>query len=143
MNHQARVSVSTDRVEVLYLLDEAEIPTFRQRGLSVTERLRRKQAEVTSDLRVTVDGTTVRLRPAGRPRLTKRPGQSGLVTTRTELPLMARVALPRRVEVRDATFAGRVGWRAIVAEAGEGTAVRGDAPAATPRTVCAPTRRTS
>ena len=31
---------------------------------------------------------------------------------------------PRRVELRDGTFPGRVGWKAVVVEPGEGTAVR-------------------
>ena len=32
INHVAEVSVSADRVDVRYLLDEAEIPTFQERG---------------------------------------------------------------------------------------------------------------
>ena len=31
VNHLAQVSVSADRVDVRYVLDEAEIPTFQQR----------------------------------------------------------------------------------------------------------------
>ena len=49
-----------------------------------------------------------------------------------ELPLVARVDAPRRVELRDETFPGRVGWKAIVAAPGEGTAVRSSAPAGDP-----------
>ena len=33
VNHLARVSVSADRVDVRYILDEAEIPTFQQRDV--------------------------------------------------------------------------------------------------------------
>ena len=33
VNHLSQVSVSADRVDVRYILDEAEIPTFQQRGL--------------------------------------------------------------------------------------------------------------
>jgi nickel/cobalt transporter (NicO) family protein len=39
---------------------------------------------------------------------------------------------PRAVELRDDTFEDRVGWRAIVAAPGEGTAVRTDAPSNDP-----------
>ena len=54
-------------------------------------------------------------------------GQGGLRLTRVELDLRATLrAVPREVVLRDATFAGRVGWRAIVARAGRGTAVRSD-----------------
>ena len=38
----------------------------------------------------------------------------------------------RRVEVRDGTYPGRVGWRAIVARPGRGTAVRSSVPATDP-----------
>ncbi len=38
----------------------------------------------------------------------------------------------RRVEVRDDTYPGRVGWRAIVARPGRGTAVRSSVPATDP-----------
>jgi ABC-type nickel/cobalt efflux system permease component RcnA len=39
---------------------------------------------------------------------------------------------PRRVELRDGTFAGRVGWKAIVATPGRGTAVRSNVAATDP-----------
>ena len=44
----------------------------------------------------------------------------------------ARVAPRGAVVVRDATFAGRVGWRAVLAEPGRGTAVRSDVTSADP-----------
>ena len=56
INHVAEVSVSTDRVDVRYLLDQAEIPTFQERGVAQAERVRRKQAEVLRHLRVEADG---------------------------------------------------------------------------------------
>ena len=33
INHLTRVKVSSDRVELRYVLDQAEIPTFQERGL--------------------------------------------------------------------------------------------------------------
>ncbi len=59
-------------------------------------------------------------------------GQGGLSTTRLELALSASVDDPRRVELRDDTFSDRVGWKAIIAAAGEGTAVRTDTPSGDP-----------
>jgi nickel/cobalt exporter len=132
VNHEAEVSVSSDRVDVRYLLDEAEIPTFQQRGLSDDEVLRRKRAEVERGLVLTVDGRRVPLRPSGRAELSNPSGQGGLRTTRVELPLSAAVSDPRRVTLRDDTFPGRVGWKAIVARPGEGTAVRSSVPAGDP-----------
>jgi ABC-type nickel/cobalt efflux system permease component RcnA len=132
VNHLSQVSVSADRIDVRYLLDEAEIPTFQQRGLSDAELLRRKRAEVSRGLVLTVDGRRVALRPAGPATLAHPMGQGGLRTTRVELPLFAPAEGVRRVELRDGTFPGRVGWKAIVPRPGQGTAVRSSAPASDP-----------
>jgi nickel/cobalt exporter len=132
VNHLAEVSVSSDRVDVRYVLDQAEIPTFQERGVPDAEILARKQAEVERRLVLTVDGRRVALRPAGRPVLTHPEGAGGLRTTRLELPLRAAVSAPARVALRDGTFPGRVGWHAVVPRPGRGTAVRADVPAADP-----------
>ena len=132
VNHLSEVSVSADRVDVRYVLDQAEIPTFQQRGLARAEVLRRIRAEVARGVRVTVDGRPVALRAVAPPRLALRPGAGGLRTTRFELALRAPARDARRVVLRDETFRDRVGWRAIVAQPGRGTAVRTGAPATDP-----------
>src|SRR5690349_25158372 len=99
VNHLAQVRVSNDRVDVRYILDQAEIPTFQERGLSAEAVLARKRAEVAKRLSLTVDGRTVALLPAGTPALSHPPGQGGLKTTRVELPLTARVKDARHVGV--------------------------------------------
>jgi nickel/cobalt transporter (NicO) family protein len=124
VNHVTRVSVSSDRVDVRYVLDEAEIPTFQQRALGDAELLARKREEVERRLVLTVDGRRLALRPAGAGTVVHPDGQGGLPTTRVELPLVARVKRAERVDVRDNTFPGRVGWKAVVVEPGRGTAVR-------------------
>jgi ABC-type nickel/cobalt efflux system permease component RcnA len=132
VNHLAEVSVSAGRVDVNYVLDQAEIPTFQQRGLPRAEVLRRLRAEVARGVRVTVDGRPAALAAVGAPRLALRPGAGGLKTTRFELALRAPAPDARRVVLRDETFRGRIGWRAIVARPGRGTAVRTTAPAGDP-----------
>jgi nickel/cobalt transporter (NicO) family protein len=132
INHLTEVRVSADRVDLRYLLDQAEVPTVQERGVPRAELLRRKRDEVARGLSLTVDGRPVELRIASGEELSFPPGQGGLDTTRLELLLSATVEDPRRVEVRDDTFADRVGWRAIVSEPGEGTAVRTDAPSDDP-----------
>jgi nickel/cobalt exporter len=132
VNHLSRVSVSSDRVDVRYILDEAEIPTFQQRAVADAELLRRRRAEVERRLVLTVDGRRVPLRPAGGATIAHPPGQGGLRTTRVELPLTAAVEAPERVQLRDGTFPERVGWKAIVAERGRGTAVRSSVPVEDP-----------
>ena len=116
-----------------YILDEAEIPTFQQRDVADATLLARKRAEVARRLVLTVDGRRVALRPAGRATLTHPTGQGGLRTTRVELPLSrARSTTRAGSTLRDGTFAGRVGWKAIVAAPGAGTAVRSNVPAERP-----------
>jgi nickel/cobalt exporter len=129
INHLSTVRISSDRVDVRYVLDQAEIPTVQERGLTRDELLLRKRAEVARRLELTVDGRPVALVAAGAPRLSFPLGAGGLRTTRLELALRAVVHDPGRVELHDGTFPGRVGWKAIVSAPGAGTAV----PPATPR----------
>jgi nickel/cobalt exporter len=128
VNHLSTVSVSADHVDVRYVLDQAEIPTVQEDDLSPAEVLRRKRGEVERRLVLLVDGRRVALAPAGRPKLSFPSGAGGLKTTRVELPLRAVVDNPRRVELHDGTFPGRIGWKAVVSAPGAGTAVRTDAP---------------
>jgi nickel/cobalt exporter len=131
VNHLAEVRLAPDRVDVLYVLDQAEIPTFQERGLSDAEVLARKRAEVLERLDVTVGGRRVALTP-GAGRLSHPAGQGGLKTTRVELPLSARVKTLGQVRVHDGTFPGRIGWRAVVPLPGRGTAVKSTVPGADP-----------
>jgi nickel/cobalt exporter len=123
VNHQTRVQISSDRVDLLYILDQAEIPTFQERGLSRNEILKRKLAEVRGDLWLIVDGKRRPLRLSGEPQLSFPPGQGGLRITRLELPFRVRSSRPRRVEVRDLTFGERVGWVDLVSVPGRKTRV--------------------
>jgi nickel/cobalt exporter len=132
INHLSTVSISADRVDVRYVLDQAEIPTVQERSRSRAEVLDRKLAEVERGLSLTVDGRPAELRRAGAPRLSFPAGAGGLETTRLELRLRASVDSPRRVSLEDATFPDRVGWKAIVAAPGTGTAVRTAAPSGDP-----------
>jgi nickel/cobalt transporter (NicO) family protein len=132
INHLTTVEVSKERVELHYVLDQAEIPTVEERRLPRGEVLDRKRREVEERLILRVDGREVPLAIAPGASLAYRPGAAGLKTTRVELDLRAGVRIPRRVEVRDETFPGRVGWKAIVSKPGSGTAVRTDAPSGDP-----------
>jgi nickel/cobalt exporter len=46
INHLSVVEISDGRVKVLYVLDEAEVPTASQRHLPRAEIVRRKRGEV-------------------------------------------------------------------------------------------------
>jgi nickel/cobalt exporter len=132
VNHVTTVRISDNEIDVRYLLDQAEIPTVQERGLSPKELLERKRAEILSGLELTVDGKRTALRAQGGGRVTFPRGSAGLRTSRYEFRLVAAVSAPRSVRLRDDTFQDRVGWRAIVAEPGKGTAVRTDAPSNDP-----------
>ena len=132
VNHLSTVSISADRVEVRYVLDQAEIPTVQERGLGRAEVLRRKLDEIGRGLHLDADGRAVALRPSGRAELTFPVGAGGLSTTRLEVTLDAAVDSPTRVSLKDDTFPGRIGWKAIVAAPGEGTAVRTNTPGGDP-----------
>jgi nickel/cobalt transporter (NicO) family protein len=132
INHLDRVKVSSDRVDVTYILDQAEIPTFQERGLSPAQVLTRKRAEVSRGLVLTVDGRRVPLVFQPGAQISYPPGQGGLKLTRVVLPLTARVAHPRAVSLHDGTFPGRIGWKAVVALPGSGTDVRSNVPASDP-----------
>jgi len=121
VNHLTEVTVSRDRIDVRYIVDAAEIPTLQKTADAVLELPR---------LQLTVDGRAVPLRAAA-PIVTQKPGQGGLKTTRTTIALSAR-ASGSRVQVRDGTFPGRVGWKAVVPKPGQGTATRSSVPAADP-----------
>ncbi len=131
-NHLSTVRISDDAVDVRYVLDQAEIPTVANKRLGRDALLRRLDGEAQEGLRLTVDGRRVALRRKGRARLRFQSGQAGLDTTRYVIDLSAEARDPTRVALVDRTFEGRVGWKAIVVEPGEGTAVRTNAPAGDP-----------
>jgi nickel/cobalt transporter (NicO) family protein len=123
-NHLTYVSASSHRLELRYVLDQAEIPTFQERGESDARILAAKRAEVLRDLTVTSAGARIPLRATAGATIAHPPGQGGLRLTRVELPLEARTNGKGAIVVHDGTFAGRVGWVAIVPRPGHGTAVR-------------------
>jgi ABC-type nickel/cobalt efflux system permease component RcnA len=132
INHLSQVSISSNRVAVHYTLDQAEIPTFQERGLNPAHVLARKQAEIERRLHLIVNGrpTTLVRRPGAR--ISFPPGQGGLKLTRVELDLAARIQSPRRIAFSDETFPGRVGWKDVIVQPGHGTAVKSSVPAADP-----------
>ena len=132
VNHVTTVRISDDEVRLRYLLDQAEIPTVQERGLSTDELLQRKQDEVLSGLELLVDARRVPIELDGRGRVSFPNGSGGLETSRFEFRLVAPVESPRSVRLRDNTFEDRVGWRAIVSVPGEGTAVRTEVPSGDP-----------
>lgn len=132
INHLSTVQISEDHISVAYILDQAEIPTFQERDRGDAAILASKRADVLRRLQLTVDGRRTALRVLPGALINHPPGQGGLPLTRVELSLRADVEHPRRVQLHDETFEGRVGWKAIVAAPGSGTRVRSSAPSGDP-----------
>jgi nickel/cobalt transporter (NicO) family protein len=145
VNHLTQVSVSAERAELNYILDQAEIPTFQEirrydadgsgaiEGAEKAVFLDRKLDEISADLELSADGRPVALSAPLDATLEFPSGQGGLRTARVETTFEA--PLPdgvTAVEVRDESFGDRVGWKAIQALPGEGTDVRSSVPATDP-----------
>lgn len=132
INHLVEVQAGAGGLRLHYVLDQAEIPTFQERGRPAAQVLAAKRAEVARGLGATVDGRSVVLRFAGAGSISHPPGQGGLPLTRVQLELVGPAVRASRLTVHDDTFPGRVGWKAIVARPGAGTAVRSSVPATDP-----------
>jgi nickel/cobalt exporter len=116
INRFARVEVAGERLYVRYVLDLAEIPAYqaRQRGIDPAAYA----ARIARGLHVSLEGRRVVLRPVAHA-LAFPPGAGGLRTLRLELILRGpAVRRPERLAVRDANYAGRIGWKEIVVGAG-------------------------
>jgi len=121
VNRYSRVQPSGDRVYVLYVLDLAEIPTFRERSsagnadayaAATAERIAR-------GLELSVGGTPLALEPA-RQSIAFPPGVGGLRTTRLQVVFRSpRIEADGLLELRyrDTNYPGRIGWREIVVRA--------------------------
>jgi ABC-type nickel/cobalt efflux system permease component RcnA len=145
VNHLSQVTISEGRVEVHYILDVAEIPTFQEiqrhdddgdgaiAGAEQTDYLAGQLDEVASGLALSADGEPVALGPPSGAVVEFPAGQGGLATSRIEATFAA--ALPagaKQVELRDEAFGDRVGWKAIQVRPGDGTDVRSTVPLSDP-----------
>jgi nickel/cobalt exporter len=124
VNHLTEVAAADTGVQLHYILDIAEIPTFQARHQSRAQILQQARQEIARRLVLTVDGRRVALRDAGTELLSFPRGQGGLNTTRIELSLRAAATGARVVTLHDATYPDRLGYTALVARPGTGTAVR-------------------
>src|SRR5437763_12609876 len=118
--------MGANRIDVSYTLDQAEIPTFQERGIAPQALLARKAGDVRRGLHLTVDGRNAPLAVEPGARISFPPGQGGLKTTRVEVRLTG--ASGKRVQFRDETFPGRIGWKSVVVVPARGTDVRSSVP---------------
>src|SRR4051812_16115572 len=139
VNHYSALTVGMNQVQVLYVLDMAEIPTYQELGtiredhspdLTLAQRdayLARKSAEVLRGLRLTLDGRPLALTTTGAGELSLPLGAGDLPTLRLVLHLVAPLADAQQgtLAYQDSNYADRAGWKEIIAQAGVGMAVSG------------------
>jgi nickel/cobalt exporter len=110
VNRFARLEAAGDRVYVRYVLDLAEIPTFQDRGTPAGAYVQR----IAHGLGLSIGGRPAPLAPVARA-LAHPPGAGGLRTTRLEVIFRGpRIDAGARVDLRDTTYAERIGWKEIV-----------------------------
>jgi nickel/cobalt exporter len=136
ISQYAGLRIERDAVELRYVVDMAEIPTFQEMqetGLvpdpahpTATPYLAGKARSLAEGLRLEVDGRAVPLEVASRQILFP-PGAGDLPTLK--MGIVYRAALAGRggvseLRYRDLNFEGRAGWKEVIAVAGPGVALR-------------------
>lgn len=122
INHYSRIQPSGDRVYVLYVLDMAEIPAFRERQTFTDPDAWAATAarRTARELELRIGGSQVALTPV-RQVVAFPSGAAGLRTLRLEVvlqtPKLERSNSPLSLSYRDRTYPGRIGWKEIVVQA--------------------------
>jgi ABC-type nickel/cobalt efflux system permease component RcnA len=124
INHIVKVRQAGDSLQIRYVLDMAEIPTFAvMRSRSTSGKLDvaglrswadSEVAEVTAGLHIEADGTPLRLVSTGAPRASTRAGAGGLPTLYWVGDFTADPRHARALLIDDRTFPDRIGWKDVV-----------------------------
>ena len=129
INHYTRIIAGAREVELDYIIDMAEIPTFqemKERGLitkggdpGLAPYLARQAESLQSGLTLEDDGQPLMLECVSRQAIFP-PGAGGLPTMKMGFVYRATLphtigAAPVALQYRDNNFAGRAGWKEIVA----------------------------
>ena len=136
VNRYAGLRLGTDSVELRYIVDMAEIPTFQEiqeTGIvpepdhpSVGPWASRKAEALREGLTLEVNGHRLALEVASREVIFP-PGAGGLPTLkigiRYRVPLDGHLGSTAALYYRDANFPDRAGWKEIVAVAGADAAI--------------------
>ncbi len=137
INHYARITVTKDSVELHYLIDSAEIPTFQemqQSGFAADPQssatrayIARRAEALKKNLILTESGKALELQNKTMEVIFP-PGAGGLPTMKVSFIYTARLVRQdndrdkRSVSLyyRDDNFPSRIGWKEVVAVAGPG-----------------------
>ena len=137
INHYTRFTAKSDELALRYVLDFAEIPAADQmakldsnsdNAVSAAEEsayLKTVAPQFLDGLSLQIDGDKVALR-ARQSSIEVRPGAGGLPTLLVKIDAAAPLPKGTAVSVvyADSNFAGRTGWKEILATADAGWAIR-------------------
>jgi nickel/cobalt exporter len=134
VNHYSKVTVREGSIEILYLIDMAEIPTFQEmRQFEVTPKaddasasgyLNRQEQILRQGISLQSDGHSIRLETTSR-QVAFADGAGGLPTMKIMLGFRGVLEMPagaHKLSYIDNNFAGRAGWKEIVV-LGDGVAI--------------------
>jgi nickel/cobalt exporter len=134
INHYAKIKVGARSVEIRYLIDMAEIPTFQEtRQFDITPKaddpsvasyLGRQEQLLKAGLSLESDGKSVRLDTISR-EATFTDGAGGLPTMKMGFVFRGRLDVSagvHKLSYLDNNFSGRAGWKEVVVE-GDGAAI--------------------
>jgi ABC-type nickel/cobalt efflux system permease component RcnA len=138
VNHYGKIRVGQKSVEILYLVDMAEIPTYqemRQFGITTTpdepdvNYLNGQATQLKEGLILEVDGKAVDLATISRD-VTFADGAGGLPTMKLRLIFRGMLDVPagvHRLSYTDNNFPGRSGWKEVVVVSDGATIVQSSA----------------
>src|ERR1700693_3618375 len=134
INHYAKIKVRERSVEIRYLIDMAEIPTFQEtRQFDITPKaddpsvasyLGRQEQLLKAGLSLESDSKSVELDTISR-EVTFVDGAGGLPTMKMGFVFRGRLDVPtgvHKLSYLDNNFSGRAGWKEVVVQ-GDGAAI--------------------
>ena len=127
INHFSRVQIDGSRIDLLYVVDYAEIPAFQEKQHMTDDPgyMDRQIADLIRGLDLELDGHRLMLTVKDQSSAFL-PGQAGLQTLRLQVLLSAPVPSDETSSAtyRDENFPGRLGWKEITVRATGGARLR-------------------
>ncbi|HST04966.1 MAG TPA: sulfite exporter TauE/SafE family protein [Chloroflexia bacterium] len=134
INQYSALTIGQDKVDIRFVLDMAEIPTFQELSnirpdhstdLTSDQRttfISGKVADISRNLSLTLNGSPLMLN-VEKTVLTFPAGSGGLPTTRLEIYYTAQLGGVAKgdLEYKDTNFLDRVGWKEVIAVPANGT----------------------
>src|ERR1700733_9343903 len=128
INHYSKVTIKQGSIEILYLIDMAEIPTFQElRQFDITPKpddpsayryLDRQEQLLKEGISVESDGQSVRLEMTSR-QVTFADGAGGLPTMKIGFVFRGKLDVPagaHKLTYLDNNFPGRAGWKEVLVQ---------------------------